>query len=253
MSTSRNILHLLGGHEKTFSQSFTFYLDAIDEVMTLQGQIGLDADKMIALPEHDQALIKTYVFLVESGNTTWAAALRLLSSGFAADSYGLIRILYETSALLHYGNSSPPETRTELYNAMFKSRIHEREHRKNEWNFTQMCICSFEKDKPELATVRRELNNFGGHISRAKILMGNLTITENVSASSVFTPNWRDNRYLAGLDFLYSLNALIIEEYAIMQRSYGGLPAGTQEQLTRLTKAFISSVRPKLQAMMKTS
>jgi len=252
MSISRNVLCLLQGHEKTFSRRFAFYLDATDEAMILQGQMGLDADAIKALHEHDQNLIQTYVLLVESGNTTWAAALRLLSSGFAADSYGLIRILYETAALLHYGNSSPPETRTELYNAIFKSRLEESEHRKQEWKFTQKATCLLEDDKPGLVPLRQELNNFGGHISRSKVVLGNLTVIGDVPVSCVFAPGWCNTWYLAGLELLFLVKAVILEEYARMQESYGGLPPGVQARVAGLTETFLSSVRPKLQAMKNT-
>ena len=252
MSTSRNILNLLEGHAKTFARHFSFYLDATDEFISLQGQMGLDVAAMQALPEHDQNLIKTYVFLVESGNTTWAAALRLLSSGFIADGYGLIRILYETGALLHYGNSSPPETRTELYRTMFNSGLPENEHRKQEWAFTRKATRLIETDNPGLVPIHQELNNFGGHISRAKVVLGNITALGNASASRVFTPNWSDNRYLAGLDFLLTVSTLILEEYAKLQEAYGGLSPEVKARVSGLAGAFLSSVRPKLQAMMET-
>jgi hypothetical protein len=251
MSTSRNILSLLDGHTATFSNRFSFYLDATDDLFSLQGQMGLDVAAMERLPEHDQNLIKTYLFLVESGNTTWAAAFRLLSSGFIADAYGLIRILYETAALLHYGNSAPSDTRTELHRTMFKSDLPETEHRKQEWVFTRKATRLIEIDSPGLVPVHQELNNFGGHISRAKVVLGNVTALGNASASRVFTPDWSNNRYLAGLDFLFTVSTLILEEYAKLQKTYDGISPEVKARVNGLAARFASSVRPKLQAMMK--
>lgn len=251
MSASRNILRLMGENAKTFTKRFDFYLDAIDEAITLQGQIGLGSKEMAALPENDQSLIKTYLFLVESGNTTWAAAFNLLSTGFIADAYGLIRILYETAALLHYGNSCPPDTGTEVHRSMFQSGLEENEHRKQEWKFTQKATRLLEKDNPGLVPVRQELNNFGGHISRSKVMLGNITSLGNASASRVFTPNWSDKRYLAGLDLLFLVNALILEEYTKLQESYGGISPEVKDRVNKLAGTFLSSVLPKLQAMMK--
>lgn len=239
-------------HGKTFAKRFLFYLDAADQVISLQGKMGLDVPAMEALSEQDQNLIKTYVFLVESGNTTWSAALRLLSAGFIADAYGLIRILYETAALLHYGNSSPPDTRSELYRAIFKSGLPEEEHRRQEWVFTQKATRLIEKENPGLIPVRQELNNFGGHISRAKVVLGNIRALGNASASRVFMPDWSDNRYLAGLDFLLTVTTLILEEYANLQDSYGGVSPEVKTRVKALAGTFSSTVRPKLQAMMKT-
>ena len=251
MSTSRNILGLLDGHAKDYLRRFGFYLDATDEIFELQGKMGLDAPAMRALPNTDQNLIKTYMFLVESGNTTWAAALRLLSSGFIADSYSLIRILYEIGAVLHYGNSSPPTTRSELHQTMFKSGLPEDEHRKREWSLIQKATRLIENQNPGLVPVRRELNNFGAHISRAKVVLGNVTALEASSASRVFTPNWSDNRYLAGLDFLLTVTTLVLEEYAKLHETYRAIAPDVQTRVRGLAAKFVSSVRPRLQSMMK--
>jgi len=249
-SASRNILQLMDKNTKTFTKQFDFYIDLVDEVITLQGQIGLEAREMATLSESNQNLIKTYLLLVESSNTTWAATFRLLSSGFVADAYGLIRILYETAALLHYGNSHPPDTRTEVYRSMFKSELEENEHRKQEWKFTQKATRLLEKENPELIPVRQELNNFGGHISRSKVVLGNTTAINNKSASRIFTPNWSDPKYLAGLDFLFAINTLILEEYAKLNESYGGLSPEIKERVKKVAGTFLSSVRPKLQEKM---
>ena len=252
MSMSRNILNLMERHGKTFAKRFPFYLDAADQVISLQGKMGLDVPAMQALSEHEQNLVKTYVFLAESGNTTWAAALRLLSAGFVADAYGLIRVLYETAALLHYGNSSPPTTRSELYHAMFKSDLPEDQHRKQEWSFTQKATRLFEEEHPGLIPVRRELNNFGGHISRAKVVLSNIEAVGNASASRVFMPDWSDNRYLAGLDFLLTISTLILEEYAELHDAYGGVSPDVKTRVKGLAGFLLSTVRPRLQAMMRT-
>jgi len=253
MSTSRNTLRILDSHAADYLNRFAFYLDATDEVFELQGKMGLDAAAMQALPGEDQNLIKTYVFLAESANTTWAAALRLLSSGFVADSYALIRILYEIGALLHYGNSSPPATRSEVYATMFKSGLSEEEHRKQEWSLIQKSTRLLEGESPGLAPVRRELNNFGAHISRAKVVLGNITALGTSSASRVFTPNWSDRAYLAGLDFLLTITTFIVEEYAKLHATYAGVAQDVLSKVTGLGKKFASTVRPRLQRMMRNS
>ena len=251
MSTSRDILGILDLHTKSYLSQFGFYLDATDEMFALQGEIGLDISEMQALPENDQNLIKTYVFLVESSNTTWAAALRLLSSGFVADCYSLIRILYEIGALLHYGNSSPPDTRSELYLTIFKSGLSEDKHHKSEWNLIQKASRLIERENPGLIPVRQELNNFGGHISRAKVVLGNIMALGTSSSSRIFTLNWNDSRYLAGLDFLMSMNLLILEEYALLHETYGGISPETHNQVKAQASKILSKVRPRLQCMVK--
>lgn len=249
MSTSRKILAILDSHTKAYLERFSFYLDAVDEVFHLQGQMGLDESGMQSLPLDDQNAFKAYLFLVESANTTWAAALRLLSSGFIADAYSLIRILYEVAALLHYGNSCPPETRQELHRSMFSSGLPEDEHKREEWKLIKRAETLIEGENPGLVAIRRELNNFGSHISRAKIVLGNVTALGESSASRVFTPNWTDNRYLAGLDFLFTVTAMILEEYAKLNEAHGAISEQVHDQVRGLSRNFVSTIRPRLQQM----
>ncbi len=251
MNTSRNILRILDGYTDSYLKLFGFYLDASDEIFTLQNQMGLDTNAMQKLSEDDQNVVKTYLFFVESGNTTWAAALRLLSSNFFADSYSLIRILYEIGSLLHYGNSSPPDTRLELHRTMFKSGLDEESHRKQEWNLIQKAEQLIESENLELVNIRRELNNFGGHISRSKVVLGNVTTFGDALVSRIFTPNWADRRYLAGLDFLFSVTTFILEEYANLQETYNGISPEVKARVNGLMSKFITSVRPKLQSMIQ--
>ena len=251
MSTSRNVLNNLNEYSKSFLKNFDFYLDATDEIFALQGKMGLETGAMQKLSEEDQNVIKTYLFLMESGNTTWAASFRLLSSNFFADSYSLIRILYEIGSLLHYGNSSPPSSRMELYRTMFKSGLDEEAHRKQEWNLIQKANQLFESENKGLIKIRRELNNFGGHISRSKIVLGNVKVFGNTLGSSIFTPNWSNRRYLAGLDLLFSVTTLILEEYATFQETYNGISPEVKEMVKGLMGKFNTSVRPKLQSMIQ--
>ena len=251
MSVSRNILNKLDGYSKSFFKNFDFYLDATDEIFALQGRMGLKTDVMQKLSEDDQNLVKTYLFLMESGNTTWVAALRLLSSNLFADSYSLIRILYEIGSLLHYGNSSPPETRKELYRVIFKSGLDDEAHRKQEWSLTQKANRLIENENQGLTIIRNELNNFGSHVSLAKIVLGNVTVSVNSVISRVFTPNWSNRRYLAGLDLLFLAITFILEEYATFQDTYNGISPEVKAIVKGLTNKFITSIRPKLQSMIQ--
>jgi len=249
MSISRNILDILDFHTKAYLNLFPFYLDASDKLFDLQSRMGLDETAMNMLAEEDQNIFKAHFFLVESANTTWAASLRLLSSGFVADTYSLIRILYEVAALLHYSNSSPPSTSEELYHKIFKSDLSEDDHRKKEWALIKKAEALFENEIPDLVHVRRELNNFGAHISRAKVVLGNITSHGCSAVSRVFKPNWNDNRYLAALDFLLSIMMLILEEYAKTNVLFGGITDQVHAEVKGLAGMFTSEIRPRLQQM----
>lgn len=251
MSTSRNILNILDQHSKSFLKDFDFYLDATDEVFALQGKIGLDEPAMQKLSEDDKNLVKTYLFLVESGNTTWAAALRLISSNFSSDSYSLVRILYEIGSLLHYGNSSPPESRQELYKVIFKSGLDEKAHCKQEWNLIRKANQLIENENQGLKEIRDLLNNYGSHISRKKVVFGNVKVLGNASSSRVFTSDRSSRYYLAGLDLLFFITTFILEEYANFQEDYNGISLEVKTTVKGLTNKFLTSIRPKLQSMIQ--
>jgi hypothetical protein len=251
MSISRDILDILDFHTKTHLELFAFYLDAYDELFSLQSRMGLDEPAMRLLAEENQNIFKAHLFLVESANTTWAASLRLLSSGFVADAYSLIRILYEIAALLHYSNSCPPSTRKELYHTVFKSGLSEDNHRKKEWVLIRKAEALFENEFPGLVPVRRELNNFGSHISRSKVVLGNITSLGCSAVSRVFAPAWTNRRYLAALDFLFNMMAMILEEYAKTNAAFGGITEQVYAEVKGIVRNFTSAVRPRLQRMIQ--
>jgi len=251
MSISRDILDILDFHTKAHLEQFSFYLDAYDELFTLQTRMGLDEPALHLLADEDQNIFKAHLFLVESANTTWAASLRLLSSGFDADAYSLIRILYEVAALLHYSNSNPPSTRKELYRTVFKSGLSEDQHRKKEWALIRKAEALLESDISGLVHVRRELNNFGSHISRSKVVLGNITSLGCSAVSRVFTANWTNRTYLAALDFLFNMMMLILEEYAEANVAFDGITDKVHAEVKGITAKFTTEVRPRLQRMIQ--
>lgn len=247
MSISRNILNLLEKFSDDFKIQFGFYLDILDKLYSFQSKIGLTEDNLSALEEEDQNLLKSYIFLVESSNTTSTGALRLLSSNYYSDAYSLIRILYEIACLLHYGNISI-ENKRELYYSIFKSNLSESEHKKNEWKLIQKAERELESSNTEYINIRRELNNFGSHISGSKIILGNVTTISNASASKLFTSNFGNRYFLAGLDFLFSMEMLILDEYCNHLENYNGVPKLIKRDIDDLPGLFLETVRPKLQS-----
>jgi hypothetical protein len=247
MSITRNILNLFNTFSDDFKNQFDFYLDILDKVYSLQSQMGLNEEKLSSLDEEDQNIFKSYLFLVESSNTTSTGALRLLSSNLYSDAYSLIRILYEIACLLHYGNLEMDNKR-EIYYSMFKSGLPESEHNRNEWKLIQKAEKELESTNSEYVTIRKKLNNFGGHISRTKIILGNVTTLSNATASNLFTSNFSNRYFLAGLDFLFSMSLLILDEYRIHLSNYNGVTEKITKEIKDLPGIFLQEVRPKLQS-----
>lgn len=217
-------------------------------MFNLQSKIGLEREELASLSEDDQNFIKSYLFLVESSNTTAIGALRLFSSNLYSDAYSLIRILYEIGCLLHWGNESK-KNKEKLYYSIFKSDLPDEEHYLGEWKLIKDAQRLIEAKKPALVDIRRQLNNFGGHISRKKILQGNITNIGDSTASRLFTPNFRNKHLLAGLDFTYNMFCFILEEYSNHLTNYDAVPSSIGDEIGHVSYNFVKNIRPKLLAI----
>ncbi|TKJ47576.1 hypothetical protein CEE34_02915 [Candidatus Aerophobetes bacterium Ae_b3a] len=246
MSTTRNSFRIFNAFSNEFIKKFDFYLDSFDELFHLQGEIGLDQNELSSLPELDQNLVKAYLFLAESSNTTAIGTLRLLSSNLYSDAYSLVRILYEIACLMHYGNMSRTN-KEELYFSMFKSNLPEEEHYKNEWKLIKKAENQYESECPGFIAVRRELNNFGGHISRRKVVSGNITSIGESSASRLFSYNFNNRYLLAGLEFVHNTFNIILEEYAKHLKEFNGVTNEAYDDIMKFASNFLDNIRPKLQ------
>lgn len=249
VGTFLNSFKVLDAFSMEFPKKFPFYIESIDNMFRLQGEIGFERDELSSLNELDQLLVKAYLFLVESSNTTTIGCLRLLSSNIYSDAYSLIRILYEIACLLHWGNVSK-ENKLELYHSIFKSDLPSDKHYRNEWKLIKKAQKLYESEKPELVSIRQKLNNFGGHISREKIVLGNITNIGDSVASSLFIPNFNNKHLLMGLDFTHSMFNLILDEYSCHLKRYNAVPKSIDDNIKLVSRSFITSVRPKLQKFM---
>jgi hypothetical protein len=252
MSTVKNLFNFMNSYSVNFMTKFDFYINSFDKAISYQSKIGLERESLADLQELDKKLVQSYLFLAESSNTTTMAALRLFNSNFFSDAYALIRILYEIACLMHYGNSTK-ENKIELYNVFYKLKLPEEEHQRNEWKLIKKSQSLFEKEKPGLIDVRKELNSFGSHISRKKVVLGNITALGDSSASTIFTDNSQSRYYLAGLDFTFSMFVLILEEYAIHLKDYNGATDDDVLNIRKFSTNHINEIRPKLVQMIKES
>lgn len=249
MSTTRNVLRELNNFSIEFIDTFDFYLDSLDKLFHYQSKIGFDKEELSQLSEYDQKLIKTYLFFVESSNTTACGVLRLLSSNIFSDAYSLIRINYEIGCLLHYGNSSK-DKKLELYDTFFGSKESDNKQGNKEYNLVKKAKSRYEKEKPGLIAIRKELNNFGSHISKKKVVLGNIKLLNDSSTSSIFKNNFNNKYYLACLELLYFTSLMIIEEHTINCLSYNGVEVTVKNKIDSLAEIFLKNIRPKLQSMM---
>lgn len=250
MSITRNVIELQNNYAKEFNIHFGFYLDILDQVYKTQSSIGLSEKELDKLNEEESNVFKSILFLTESSNTTSSGVLRLFSSNYVSDAFSLLRILYEIACLLHYGNNNW-ENKKELYLSFFKANTSEEKQRKTEWQLIKKAQTLLENDRSEYIEIRNKLNNYGGHISLAKIITGNVTTVGNATASSIFKPNFQNRNFLMGLDFLFSMEMLILEEYSNHLEKYNGVGESERKLIRILPTKFLKQIRPKLQALMK--
>lgn len=247
MSTTRNILRACETVLDSFTGEFGIYLDSLDHIFHLQGEIGLDESALSALPERDQNRFKSYLFLTESVNTTTMSALRLFSGSLYSDAFALLRIIYEAACVMHYGNQSTQDG-DEVYTTMFKSGLDDQEHSKGEWALIRKAEAQWEEQNSGLAPIRQYVNNFGAHISRAKIVLCNVTALGNQSASTVFFDNSGKKEYVMGLDMLHCLLLMVLEEYDKQAASHPGSLPSVADEIVAHNRRFLAEVRPQLQA-----
>ena len=250
MSTTRNILHHLSMFEKDYIGKFDFYLDALDRLYALQGAMGLERDQLSNLSDEEQKLFKSFLFLVESSNTTSIGALRLLVGNIYSDAFALIRILYEVACIMHYGNKSH-ENKLEVYESIFKSDDQEYNHNNKEWDFTRKAQRLYESENEGLKELKKFINNFGSHISRSKVVLGSVTHQNDTASSTLFTPNYRKKEFLIGLDVLSGTMAMILEEFATHNESYDGISGEIMAEVNSIPDYLIKTIRPKLHTLMK--
>lgn len=248
MSTTRNVIKALNLFSNDFLDKFDFYLDSFDEAIELQSRIGFSENELKKFDPMQINLIKSYLFLVDSSNTTAIGALRLFNSNLYSDSYSLIRIMYEIACIMHYGNISN-ENKIEVYKVFFKSGLTGEEHSKNEWKLIQKSQRQFELEKCGLIAIRKELNNYGSHLSSKKMFLGNLTMKNSASASSLFVDNTEKDQYLMGLEFLHFMYNVVLEEYAKHLFSYNGATETDLNNIQINTNGIINNIRPRLMKM----
>lgn len=252
MSTTRSLLRISNSYAETFINEFGPILDALDEVARIQSEMGLSEDALASLSESDQNLFKSYLFLVESANSTMWGVLRLLSGNIFSDAYALLRIQYEIACLMTYGNSSPAR-KAEVYHSIYSSGLPEDQHRARELAVVRKARQLFEAENPDIKGVVTELNNFGSHISRAKIVLGNVAAYGRAAGAMSLQCNFRKNYFLMAGDFLYGIMSRITREYARHNVEYDAAPDTVFSALDKCDTAFVGTVRPELQSRMEFS
>jgi len=164
----------------------------------------------------------------------------------------LLRIEYSGAVyrITHYGNISHTN-KVEVFRTMFKSGLTGKEQSRAEWNLIRKALAICRSEKPDHSEVVEFLNNYGAHISRENVVLGNVTTLGDQAVSSVFVTNFSAKRFLVGLEFLWHILAMVQEEYIRHLEDLGGASQDRHRAVDELGKRFLRDVRPRLQAKMK--
>jgi len=246
MSTTRSLLRTCASYLDDFEREFGFYLDSLDRIYHLQGLIGLERQELSALPEPDQNRFKSYLFIVGSASTTSLGALRLFAGNLYSDAFALLRMLYEACTLMHYGNQSSQHG-DEVYRTLFKSGLDGEEHSKGEWSLIRKATKQWEAENPDMVPLRQYVNNFGAHVSRAKIVLGNITARGDESTSVLLTDNSRKQEFVMGLELLHALLVMALEEYDRQAAAHPGSSPSVAREIAEHQSRFMAEIRPRLQ------
>ena len=245
MGTTASIIQHAAKYSDRFRTEHSDYLSFLDQLVRIQGKAGLEEAALGALNQPCERCFKTALLLAECANTSALGALNLLASNFVSDAFALIRLCYEASCLLFYGAESTPSG-LKVYDAFFGPTRSEDERRKAELAVTRKALDAREAVTPGADEVRRMLNNYGAHISQAKIALGNVTNIGHSSASSFFVDNRGLKHYTLGLDLLYGVWAMTTEAFDAQTQRHKGRPASIATELGRLNRRFETEIRPQL-------
>ncbi len=248
MSAIGTALSLCALNEKKFIEQFDFVIEYFDKIYKLMSRMGLEQERLAALPQPEQVQIRAYLYLLESAVTTSVAALRLLSANLCADLYGLIGVLYEIGSLMHYGNASG-RRKEKLSNLLYNSELPDEEQQTAAAQLNEQALQLLEKNNPGLKKIRLELTAFSNHIVRKKIVMGKVTATGFDSVSTVIRSSVHSRYYFAGIDLLFNSLRMILDEYTIHNQAYKAVSIEVLTEVHSLGSGWVTRVRPKLQQM----
>ncbi|MFH1755640.1 MAG: hypothetical protein ABIA59_08035, partial [Candidatus Latescibacterota bacterium] len=122
-------------------------------------------------------------------------------------------------------------------------------HNRGEWDLIKLAERCFEYKAPNMKELRTSLDNFGAHISRAKVVLGNVNVIDGVTQSRLFSPNFKNESFLLALELLHGLMMMGLEEYEIHQQRFSGSYPSVSEEIKRINLSFANDIQPRLRDM----
>jgi hypothetical protein len=153
---------------------------------------------------------------------------------------------------MKFGNLNV-ENRIKIIDTFFKSKRNDAEQNSAEISLIISSIKAVENLYPELKGLKYYLNNFGSHISRDKIGLGNIAILGDAQSSPIFSCNFFNKYFLSSLDMLFYVYLFIFEEYITLFQNYMYFDKEIIDQFNSMKVNFVNEVRPKLLKMIKDS
>ncbi len=247
MSAARHVLGIGNKFGDLFVEEFGFYLDSVDKLFDIQSATGLSEDVFVNLPEETQDAFKAVLILVQQSNAITTGALRLLSGNSVAEAYLSLRALYETAALLHYGNVSTGNA-GQVSRLLFLSLDGEVQ-RRAEKAVVRRAVRRLESDHPGFAGTRKELDRYGPGISRERVLLS-VRVFGGETTTATLINQFHSRQFLMVIDLLHNLFSFIVKKFLEFTNEIepNGNSSELLEQLKVVDRQFLQQARPALQA-----
>lgn len=246
-SISRDVIIASNSMSQIFLSTYSFYLDYVDKLYSCLTKMGVD--RLSSLTEEDNNLYKSFYFMLNSAITTSYGILILFSHNLYSDTYSLIRMLHEISTLFFYGNESRLN-KIEIYDVFYKSSFSGKEQGRHEFKLIKKAEHALLAVEPSFSDFIMKLNNFGSHISREKIVLGNISLKgKDAIGSSINNLNFNNKELILGLELFFLTMLFLIEQYAKNLLEYNAITDDTIHEINSIRHTYLTNISPRLQKM----
>ena len=253
MDNTSALLQFLAAKSKSFQSEFEDLLDWVSDVIEIQGTIGFNEAALAKLPQDDRDLVVTYVALMNGMDTTLLGLLHMLGAGLVSDGYALARTLFESYVVMAYGNrealEGAPDCRTHVVDVLGRGvgPADKQGHREQELvRVARHRLLEGHPAEKQLRELLRFINNFGSHLSRAKILGGNSTSKNGRLVSAAAIMDHTDGHLLRCLSTASILFLSANVEYFRALSVASGNPLPQTSPFDQLEQRYMQHIEPGL-------
>ncbi len=192
------------------------YLNEYDRIITnvlvLRNSLGVQCIDSMNWTEAQKLDYKCVLSLVQSCDCALMASYRLLSFGLVSEGVCISRVLLEAYEVMAWCNTDPAVRWSEYYKAFFQPEL-DKTQSKSEFKFLKQVRKSLKGHHRELQPLYDFFNNYGAHLSKAKV-EASVRSSSGQLSNGRLSPGEFTKELGMALDFVALLTINIVEEYA---------------------------------------